>query len=249
MDRVRALLPEFADDVDVHEWYARDWVEPGGLRVDFVSSVDGAASAGEHSAGLQTPGDNRVFAAMRDLADVVLVGAGTARVEGYRAIDLSTRRRALRRDLGFGEELPTAVVSRALNLDPAAPLFTDAPPSARTVLITCAASSPDLRRAFEGVADVIVAGDEAVDSVAARAALEERGFRRILSEGGPTLFADLAGAGVVDELCLSVTPFLTGPGAARIVTGTPWADTRLPIELASMLEEDGALFLRYRLPH
>ncbi|HJQ44499.1 MAG TPA: dihydrofolate reductase family protein [Jatrophihabitantaceae bacterium] len=244
---MRALLPDHAADVDVHEWYAREWLEPGGVRIDFVSSVDGAATAEGKSEGLQTSGDNRVFAAMRDLADVVLIGAGTARIEGYRAIDLSRRRRALRRDFGFSEELPTAVVSRALMLDPTAPLFADAPDNARTVVITCDAAEADARSALDRVADLVVVGDESVDLVAARAALEERGLRRVLCEGGPTLFADLTAAGVVDELCLSTTPFLAGPGARRIVSGAPWDVPTVPLTLVHLLEEDDALFLRYRL--
>ena len=78
---MRALLPRFADDPDVHAHYARDWVARGGVRVNFVSAADGAVTADGKSKGLQTPGDNRVFAALRDLADVVLVGAGTAVAE------------------------------------------------------------------------------------------------------------------------------------------------------------------------
>src|SRR3954470_8850244 len=99
---MRALLPEPIDDVDVHEFYAAGWAEPGGLRVDFVTAVDGAAHASGRSAGLQTPGDNSVFAAQRDLADVVLVGAGTAVAEGYRAVRVSEQRLAERRRFGLG---------------------------------------------------------------------------------------------------------------------------------------------------
>src|SRR3954469_22209734 len=115
---MRALLPQSSADVDVHSFYAADWVETGGLRVDFVCSADGAAQAEGRSAGLQTPGDNRVFAALRDLADVVLVGAGTARAEGSRAVRLAPRRLALRREYGLSEQLPIAVTSRSLRLDP-----------------------------------------------------------------------------------------------------------------------------------
>ena len=79
----------------------------------------------------------------------------------------------------------------------------------------------------------------------ARRALEERGHRRILSEGGPTAFGDFAAAGVVDELCLSVSPLLAGPGPQRIIGGRPWPGPR-SLDLIGLLEEDGALFLRYR---
>ena len=244
---MRALLPDPADDVDVHDFYGRDWLDGGGVRMNFVASVDGAATEDGVSRGLQTPGDNRVFAALRDLADVVLAGAGTIRTEGYGAIGLSDRRTAVRRDHGLAERLPTAVVSRSLRLDPDAALFTQAPPDARTIVLTCAAGDPAVRAALERVADVVVCGDADVDFVAAHAALVERGLTRILSEGGPTLFAEMARAGVVDELCLSVTPLLTGPGARRIVAGELWPGEPLPLALAGLLEEDGALFCRYRM--
>jgi riboflavin biosynthesis pyrimidine reductase len=245
---MRALLPMLDDDVDLHAFYAVDWVDRGGLRVDFVASVDGATHAAGRSAGLQTPGDNRVFAVLRDLADVVLVGAGTVAAEGYRPIEVSERRAGVRRQFGLRPVLPTAVVSRGLRLDPAGSLFTGASAGARTIVLTCAAAPIEAREAFARVADVVICGEGTVEAAPARAALEERGLHRILCEGGPTLFADLVRGGVVDELCLSVTPFLVGPGPGRIVAGEPFGAQSSGLTLRGVLEEDGALFLRYRMP-
>jgi riboflavin biosynthesis pyrimidine reductase len=250
MGAVRVLLPRpgpDADlDVDVHAHYAAGWVREGGLRVNFISSADGAATFAGRSAGLQTPGDNRVFAALRDLADVVLAGAGTVREEGYAAVELPPDRRALRRAYGLADALPTAVVSRSLRLDPDSGLFA-ATGHARTIVLTCAAADPAAQEALRRVADVVVCGERGVDLAHARAALAARGHTRILCEGGPTLFAGLARAGVADELCLSITPLLTGPGAQRIVAGGLWPDGARPLRLTGLLEEDGALFCRYRL--
>jgi len=243
---MRALLPHPSADVDLHAFYARDWLDRGGLRVNFVSSVDGAATSDGVSGGLQTPGDNQVFAALRDLADVVVAGAGTVRTEGYGAARLSDSRVALRLEHGLRAALPTAVVSRSLRLDPSAALFTEAADDARTIVLTCAAGDADVRAALDQVADVVICGDEDVDLAVARHALEERGLTRILNEGGPTLFGDLAAAGVVDELCLSLSPLLAGPGARRIVAGELWPGDPRELELVSLLEDDGALFLRYR---
>jgi riboflavin biosynthesis pyrimidine reductase len=247
MDRMRALVPDHEEDVDVHAWYAHGWLEPGGFRVNFVSSADGAATEDGVSRGLQTEGDNRIFAALRDLSDVVVAGAGTVRTEGYGPISLSARRRALRRERGLREDLPTAVISRSLRLDPTAELFTAAPATAPTIVITGDAGDHEVRRALQQVADVVVAGDADVDFNAARAALEARGLNRILCEGGPTLFAQLARDGVVDELCLSITPMLTGPGSRRIVAGEMWPGEQRALRLTGLLEEDGALFCRYRI--
>ncbi len=244
---MRVLLPEPADDVDIHAFYAADWLEQGGLRVNFVASIDGAAAAEGRSEGLQTPGDNRVFAALRDLADVVVAGAGTVTIEGYQAVQLSARRREIRRRYGLRETLPTAVLSRSLRLDPESGLFAGAPADARTIVLTCEAAPVERRSALQRVADVVLCGGPVVDVMLARQALEERGLSRILSEGGPVAFDTLAAGGVVDELCLSLTPLLVGPGPSRILDGVASWPAARDLVLRGLLEEDGALFARYRL--
>src|SRR5581483_6908984 len=100
-----------------------EWLDRGGVRADFICSVDGAVSAAGVSRGLQTPGDNRVFGALRDLADVVLVGSGTALAEGYRAVRPAQQRRDTRESYGLAGDLPIAVMSRSLRLDARSALF------------------------------------------------------------------------------------------------------------------------------
>lgn len=246
---VRALLPHRpTDDVDVHEWYAEDWSDTGGVRVNFIASVDGGITVDGRSAGLQTPGDNRVFAALRDLADVLLVAAGTARAEGYQVVMLSERRRDRRRQHGYRDQLPTVVVSGRLDLDPRSGLFVgEGHEVNRTIVVTSNSSDRDRRAALAEVADVVVVGDDEVDLAAARAELAGRGHTRVLCEGGPSLFAALARAGIADELDLSVSPLLVGPDRPRIVGGAPWSGDAVPLALHRLLEEDGALFARYRI--
>jgi riboflavin biosynthesis pyrimidine reductase len=213
------------------------------LRANFVSSADGAAYVDGLSGGLSSPADKQVFGILRVLADVVLVGAGTARAEEYKP----ARRRDSLASLRAGRPAapPIAIVTRSLGLNLASPLFTDAPGDARTIVITCEAADAELRAATAKVADVIVAGDEAVDLAAAVDALRDRGLRRALCEGGPRLFGDLAAAGLVDELCLALSPMLAGPGAARIIDGAH-LDAPRPLALTQILAaDDGFLFCRY----
>ena len=216
------------------------------LRGNMVGSIDGAATVDGLSGGLSSPGDRRVFWALRALADVILVGAGTARAEGYRP----TRMKAPWDSLGLREGRPAApplaLVSRSLDLDPAAPLIADAPHDARTIVITCAASPAGRRAALGAVADVIVAGDDSVDLKAALAELTDRGLARVLCEGGPRLLRDITAAGLLAELCLTLSPVLSGPGPARVLGGDPFPPRRL--SLAHLLEEDGVLFCRYMSP-
>ena len=100
-------------------------------------------------------------------------------------------------------------------------------------------------------ADVIVAGRESVDIRAAIGALAGRGHRQILTEGGPYLLNQIIEAGLLDELCLTISPVLAGPGAGRLVAGPgplhpPGGDAGAhELRLAHVLAEDGHLLCRY----
>ncbi|HTZ27339.1 MAG TPA: pyrimidine reductase family protein [Streptosporangiaceae bacterium] len=244
---MRVLLPPPAADqpaaeLDNYELAALyEFPGPRWLRANMVASADGAGFLDGRTAALSTPADMRLFGLLRVLADVVLVGAGTARAEEYKP----ARRRPSLEDLRAGRPptVPIAVVSRKLDLDFAAPLFTGAPPDARTIVITCAGSPDDQRAAAARVADVIVAGETAVDLEEALAVLRDRGLGQVLCEGGPHLLGQLAADGLLDELCLTVTPVLAGPGPTRVVAGAPFPAR--PMTLAHVLTDDGELFCRY----
>ena len=227
--------------------------EPGAppahwLRANMVASLDGAATVGGRSGGLSGEADEQVFAMLRAHADVILVGAGTARAEGYGPVRPESEglRWAFLRD-GRAPSPPIAVVTRALDLDLGSPLLAGAPPHARTIVITTESAPADRRAAAARTAEVIVTGAASVDLTAAVDALAERGHQRISCEGGPHLLAQLAGTGLLDELCLTVSPLLAGPGAGRIMTGglpLPGGGT-LPVTLAHVLAHESYLLCRY----
>jgi riboflavin biosynthesis pyrimidine reductase len=235
---MRRLLPfdhpetRTGTEVDVEAAYAyppdledsdRPWV-----RANFVMAADGSfAGPAGLSAGISSPADKRVFGVLRRLAEVVVVGAGTARAEGYGPA-----------------ALPIVVVTNRLLLELDSPLFTQA--RHRTTVVTSQAAGEERLSAAREVADVIVAGERLVEVEALFAALAERGFRRILTEGGPTFLGAVVEAGLLDELCLTLSPLLVG-GRAGLLGGTPLPQP-LPLTLAHLLEEDGALFARLVAP-
>lgn len=227
------------DDLGLAEAYA--YPRDRGLRANFVTSPDGAAYVDGRSSGLSSAGDMRIFGILRVLADVVLVGAGTARTEEYKPARRRGDLAALR--AGRPATVSIALVSRALDLDLSGPLFTDAPPDAPTIVITCDASPAGARAEIAKVADVIVAGEAEVDLAAALDVLAGRGLGRVLCEGGPHLLGQVAADGLLDELSLSLSPTLAGPGAGRIIAGPEFSAR--PMTLAQVLTEDGFLFCRY----
>ncbi len=212
-----------------------------GLRMNFVTSVDGAVEIEGRSAGLGNPADKRVFGLLRQYPDALLVGAGTLRVEGYHAVRLDEERRAWRTARGLDPYPRLVVISRRLDLDPTHDALSEAP--RRPVILTSRAAPPDRVTALSTVADVLGHGDDEVDLRAAMGDLRDRGVATILSEGGPHLFGSLTAADLVDEVCLTVSPLLAGPGAGRVTAGPP-SEIR-GLALAHVLCADDALLLRY----
>lgn len=212
------------------------------LALDMVASVDGATALAGRSGRLGSDTDRRVFFALRAVADVVLVGAGTARAEHYGPPVLSPALQEARVAEGRPPLPRLAMASGRLDLDWDAPLFTATP--TRPLVITSAAAPAALLAEARAVADVIVAGEATLDLGVAMAALAASGAAVVVCEGGPTLNGSLLAEGLVDEVCLTVAPLLASGSSHRLVTGTELAaPTRL--RLARILEEDDELFLRY----
>ena len=230
---MRMLLPDVRDvDADaLHDLYDRD---DRHVRAGFVVSADGSTAWEGSSRPLSGPADLAAFRTLRAVADVVLVGASTARSEGYGRIPLRASAREWRAEHGRAPEVRLAVVSRSLDLPPL---------EGRPVVVTCASSPADRRAALAEQADVVVAGDDDVDVAAAVDALADLGLPRVLCEGGPQLLQ--AAAPVLDELCLTLAPVLAGGAPGLLVAPLP--ELR-PLRLLHLLEDDGVLLARYALP-
>jgi riboflavin biosynthesis pyrimidine reductase len=241
---------ELGDEIDdpLSPYAEVDRSTPDGrcwVTAHMVAGLDGTAAVQGRVGALSTPPDKALFADMRTIADVVLVGARTVREEGYGAIRLSPERSASRLAQGRSATPPLAIVSRSLDLDWQSRAFADAAPESRTVVVTCAEAPADRLAAAREVADVILAGEQSVEPATLFAELAARGRQHVLCEGGPSLLGELVATGHVDELCLTVSPMMGGdplpvavfPPGARL-TG---------FSLRQVLREGDTLFLRYEV--
>lgn len=215
------------------------------VRANMIASLDGGATTDGMSGGLGGPGDRAVFALMRQLADVVLVGAGTVRAENYSGAQFSPAQRQARQRRGQAEVPPIAVLTNSAVLDRDAKLFTRAevPP----LILTCADAVADATGRLGSVAEVIDASGprpDRADASAALKALADRGLSRVLVEGGPGILGLLIEHDLLDELCMTIAPLLVGGGAARIATGPGQVHT--PMRRSHLLtDEAGYLYARY----
>ncbi|MFH9228682.1 pyrimidine reductase family protein [Streptomyces lydicus] len=217
----------------------------GWLRANMVSSVDGAAHHEGRSQPLSGAADMRIFGVLRGLADAVVVGAETVRKEGYRPARAREAFAARRAAAGQGPAPAIAVVTAGLGLDFTLPLFTE--PLVPTVVLTGAGASADRVAAARAAgAEVLFAGEGlGVDPARVAGVLAERGHTRLLTEGGPMLLGQFAAAGALDEMCLTLAPVVAVGEAPRIMNG-PAVPVPERFALASVLEDAGFLFTRYR---
>lgn len=231
---------QYTDEALLEHYALRDrsklWV-----RANFISSLDGAATHDGHTRGLNDADDKRVFDLLRMLCDVVLVGAGTVRAEGYAGLGIGRKAAAWRVEHGFPAEPTLAIVSARLSVSPDLPALTRS--AVRPIVFTLERSAPARRQALSSVADVVPCGAAALDCRAMLAALAARGLRQVLCEGGPHLFGALLEADCIDELCLTLSPVLENGSAGRIVAGA--AQTTRRMRLGHAIPVGEMLMLRY----
>ncbi|MPZ72029.1 MAG: pyrimidine reductase family protein [Nitriliruptorales bacterium] len=247
---MRQLYPVVLDDIDPAKCYEdprrRQPRDRPYVFVNMVVSVDGATVVEGVTEQLGSAGDRYIFFLLRSLADGILVGAETVRSERYGPPKIREAFRPGRAARGQPPMPRIAVVTRSLRLDWDAPLFRDGR-STPFVLVPASANAERLDQARQ-VAEVVAIGEPELDLPEALRTLSAAGIHALLCEGGPTLNASLLGRGLVDELCLTVSPTLVGGGGGARIMGSSFLPEPIGLELAHVLEEAGSLFLRYLLP-
>jgi len=227
---------------------------------NFVSSIDGivALEAGTAPSGGIISGRNEadrfVMGLLRAFADAVLVGAGTVRAEGPRALwtpeyifpAATDGFRALRHSLKREGEPRLVIVSARGELDPGHRAL-----QVGALVLTTTSSAARLRSVLPSVTEVRAVSDtDPIDVYEILQLLEADGHHRILTEGGPRLFGQMVANDQVDELFLTVSPVIAGQKGERsfgLVHGVDFGRMPKNGRLLSARRHGSHLFLRYRL--
>ncbi|HET8930038.1 MAG TPA: pyrimidine reductase family protein [Acidimicrobiales bacterium] len=243
---MQQLHPVRDDDVDVAACYLADHREPVDgrpwLAVNMATTLDGATALDGRSRGIGGPGDRSAFHALRSAADVILVGAGTARAENYGPVSVPDAHLEARAAAGRDEPARLAVISASGSLDPDSRMFSG---SGKPPLVYTVSDTPmSVADRLADVAEVVVAGASAVDPHLVLRDLAARSVRCVVCEGGPHLNADLIAADVVDEWCWTIGPSLVGGDAHRGSVGQ-WSPTPRAFRLDRILTDGRDLLTRY----
>jgi riboflavin biosynthesis pyrimidine reductase len=224
-DDLQILLPAPSRGSTVAEAYGAPITRVGGrptVGLCMVASIDGSTVIDGRSGQLSSETDSAILHQLRSIADVVLVGAGTVRGEGY------GRPRKTGQRIG--------VVTSSGSVDVSSELFAS---GAGFVITT---TTTDLDPTIERDVDVIRAGVDGVDLAGAIGQIPSLcpGVTYIQAEGGPSLNGSLAEAGLLDELNLTTSSALIGGAGPRLVDGA--GDLAHRYELAQ-LAVDGESFV------
>lgn len=221
--------------------------EPGRvwLRTNFVSTLDGSTVGVDGRSGsINTPSDHHVFALHRALCDAIMVGAGTVRAEGYRAVDLASWQRELRAVEGLAPYPTLVIITASGDIDPVVASPIDGPGGPVLIMTTETATGRLDELSAAGVEIVRLPGAR-VDLERACGLLAARGLTRVLSEGGSRLHRDLLAAGLVDEVSLTLSPIMVAGDGLRSTSGPALPDTRRFLLEHVLYADDETLFTRY----
>lgn len=203
----------------------------------MIATADGQARVGADTSTLGNEADRTLLVKLREQVDCVMAGTGTIAAEHYAGPVSRSETHEARRRRGLRPRPLFATVTRGGELPLDVPLFHD------EGLEVVVFSEAELAL---GDACAAITRVPRSEPPAMLAELRERfGVRSLLLEGGPHLNALFFGAGVVDELFLTVAPLLTGSEQPfPIIAGALPHD--LPLALVSVLQDEDHLFLRYR---
>lgn len=232
------------DLVDLYRWPTSQASVQ--VRSNFVATLDGSVQGLDGRSGsINTESDHEVFALHRALCDVILVGAGTVRGEGYAAVDLQSWQRSLRLAEGLAEFPTLLVITGSLRLDPS---FVTPEVEHGPVIIATGGDhgAAALRPFTDAGAEVWQAPGSRVELPWLVGVLADRGLGRVLCEGGPTLHRDLLDAGLLDELSLTLAPSAVGGVGHRSTAGDA-LPVRADFDLQFvLLGPDQTLFTNYQ---
>jgi riboflavin biosynthesis pyrimidine reductase len=230
------LLPDSA--AELNRYYGDP---PNGIRANMVVTPDGAGAFHGRTKAITDPADQRLLGHLRSHADVIMVGAATVQAEHYRPVSFRPEVTAQREQDGYAAAPPLVVVTAHANLPITLPIFDPLGP--RTIIATLAESAARASELHD-VADVVVVGEDDLDLARLIDVLHERDLQRILCEGGPYLLSRLIEQDLVDDMCLTLSPFLAG---SQPTTAQPASDRIAPTRLTlhHVLTSNDFLYLRY----
>ncbi len=218
--------------------------------INMAMTADGKiATANRAITTFGSPRDSDHLYELRATADAVMSGARTIDTNPVLLGNGGERFRKLREKNGLGDYALRIIVSGSASIDPAAEIFKHR--FAPIILLTTKrAAKSRLKKLTPLIDDLGQFGERELDIAAALRWLQEKWqVQRLLCEGGADLNDLLFRADVVDEINLTICPFIFGGRTSPTIsagTGLMALDKACQFELISRKKVDYELYAVFR---
>ncbi len=230
-----------ADLKELYSWPNKFWVRASMVQ-DLTGSITDASGS---AANLSTPGDKEVFRNLRQLCDLILVGAKTAMSAPYLNIKINAENAEVRKSLKMTPKPRVAIVSNELSITKE---WLKTRVDNELPLIYTHQDNESKLKNFLGLAEFVFTGQRQVVLSSVKDDLTRRFLNKVVCEGGPQLLHGLVANNVLDEIALSIVPFISGsPDLDHVLHGSAFQIIKelTPIQI---LQAEQTLLLRYLLP-
>jgi 2,5-diamino-6-(ribosylamino)-4(3H)-pyrimidinone 5'-phosphate reductase len=212
------------------------------LVVYSTITVDGRLASKTGFSQLSCPHDLKRLHQLRASSDAIMVGANTIIVD-----DPSLRLKYVE-----GRNPDRIVVDGLLRAPLNARVFTLR--TANTLVLTTGKASGEKVEALRkmGVAVLIIGNEPPINMYEALSLLYKRGYRKVMAEGGGGLLWTLFKDSVVDELWLTISPYIFGGrDAVSLVEGEGFSSVEDAVKLepyhVSLCECKKEIHIRYKV--
>lgn len=219
--------------------------------INMAMTADGKiATANRRVSSFGSPRDQDHLLQLRATADAVMAGARTADLNAINLGPGPAKYRRLRLKRGLAEFNLRIIVSRSGTVDPDAEVFKHRF-SPIIILTTRRATAARLKALRAVAAEVKLCGAKEIDfSRTLRWLRAKWGVRRLLCEGGAELNGAMFGAGMVNQLHVTVCPRVFGGRTAPTIADGVGAGSlarATQLELESARRQGDEMFLVYRV--
>ncbi len=223
------------------------------ILINVAMSVDGKIdTVARKGMVISSESDKARVDRLRAGMDAILVGGQTLLEEDPKLTIKSALLRSERKGNGMEENPAKIGIVTQANLKTDGEFMTSGP-ARRLIYTTLRTSQAQVLRLENAGAQVFVVGSELVDIAAVMESLYQKGFQKVLVEGGGTIIAEFFKLGLVDELTIYLAPVVFGGATApTLADGPGFIDGQLPIlrlETAEEFDENGGVFLHYLVKH
>lgn len=218
---------------------------------DFVTTVDGKAQVLENKSKYWPLGsrvDHETYMDLRAAADIFIQGKNTAL--GVTSVETINSPQFLEKRKKFNKQNP--LIYLVMSASPTLELINLMKTEGQVKHILATTNEADVPDEVQAQVEVVRLGQSKVDVKLLAEYLHQKGFKRVLVEGGPHIMDDFFEQELIDEVFLTIAPKIVGGNRTNTITmveGDLLSPQKVSLEMLSVNQVENEIFLRYKVSY